>query len=73
MQTLDINFRGVEMCVEFEAYETDYGVEGSPVWNECEVNSVTVGNFSYRTELIEMLSEEQITAISEQVLEALND
>jgi hypothetical protein len=73
METIEINFRGVEMTVEYEAYETDYGVEGSPVWDQCDINSVTVGNAHYRTELIEMLDEKQMEAISEQILEALND
>lgn len=72
MDTIEINFRGVEILVEYEAYESDYGVSGSPKWDQCDVNSVTVGNAHYRTELIEMFSPEQIEAISEQVMEALN-
>ena len=73
METIEINYRGVELTIEYEAYETDYGVSGSSSWDECEINSVTVGNAHYRTELIEMLDASQVDEIAEKVLEALND
>ena len=73
METIEINYRGVELTIEYEAYETDYGVDSSPSWDECEINSVTVGNAEYKTELIEMLDASQVDEIAEKVSEALND
>ena len=73
METIEINYRGVELTIEYEAYECNYGVSGSPSWDECEINSVMVGNAEYKTELIEMLDASQVDEIAEKVLEALND
>ena len=78
METIEINYRGVELTIEYETYETDYGVDSSPSWDECEINSVTInsvtaGNAEYKTELIEMLDASQVDEIAEKVLEALND
>lgn len=73
METIEINYCGVELLIEYEVYESDYGVDRSPVWDQVDINSVTVGNKDFRTELIEMLEQKQIEEIQEIVLEKLND
>lgn len=69
MQSIEITYKGVPMEIEYEAYQADYGVEGSPEWDECEINGVLIGGI----EVIEMLTDTQVEEIGDKVLEAIND
>ena len=65
-----ITFRGVQIDVDYTLTEdVDYGVEGSPVWDEAEINGVQING----VEIIEMLNQEMIDDIEEALLEAIND
>jgi len=64
-----ITFRGVQIDVDYTLTEdVDYGVEGSPSWDEAEINGVQVNG----VEIIEMLNQEMIDDIEEALLEKIN-